>query len=52
MYTCLFADYQTFVTVTDAPDLPSVGTAGNFVAVLSSHTKLGIKLGPDKVQVD
>lgn len=34
------------------PDLPSEGTLGNFVAVLGSHTELGIQLGPDKVQVD
>lgn len=36
----------------NAPDLPSEGTLGNFVAVLSGHAKLGIQLGPDKVQVD
>ena len=36
----------------NAPDLPSEGTLGNFVAVLSCHAKLGIQLGPGKVQVD
>lgn len=35
-----------------APDLPSEGTLGNFVAVLSGHAKLGVQLGPGKVQVD
>lgn len=34
------------------PDLPGEGTLGCFVAILSSHTKLGVQLGPDKVQVD
>ena len=36
----------------NAPDLPSEGTLCNFVAVLSGHAKLGIQLGPGKVQVD
>ena len=34
------------------PNLPSEGTLGHFVAVLSSHTKLGVHLGSDKIQVD
>lgn len=34
------------------PDLPSEGTFGCFVAILSSHTEFGVQLGPDKVQVD
>lgn len=34
------------------PDLPSEGTLGNFVAVLSSYAKLGVQVGPGKVQVD
>lgn len=36
----------------DRPDLPGEGTLGNFVAVLSGHAKLGVQLGPGKVQVD
>ena len=36
----------------DVPDLPSEGTLGNFVAVLSSHTELVVQLGPGEVQVD
>ena len=34
------------------PDLPGEGTLGHFVAVLSSHTKLGVHRGSDKIQVD
>lgn len=42
------------MTKTDykVPDLPSEGTLGNFVAVLSCYAKFGVKLGPGKVQVD
>lgn len=36
----------------DIPDLPSEGTLGNFIAVLSGYTKLGVQVGPGKVQVD
>lgn len=38
--------------INDVPDLPSEGSLGNFVAVLSSNAELGVELGPDKVQVD
>lgn len=36
----------------DIPDLPSEGTLGNFIAVLSGYAKLGVQVGPGKVQVD
>lgn len=35
-----------------SPDLPSEGTLGNFVAVLSRNAELGIQFGPGEVQVD
>lgn len=42
----------SFFRQAGVPDLPGEGTLGCFVAILSSHTKLGVQLGPDKVQVD
>lgn len=52
----LYASDETLVIFhkdkRDIPDLPSEGTLGNFIAVLSGYTKLGAQVGPGKVQVD